>query len=76
MRRQRVGELHLAYSYELITRAQALIALGRCREALTLLERLLLLLQEDTRPLDTIECLAHSAVACELSAAATWRSTS
>lgn len=65
----RVNELencHLARSYELITRAQALIALGRCREALTLLESLTLMLQEDTRPLDTVECLAHSAVACEL----------
>jgi len=61
-----LGDCRLSNVYELITRAQALIALSQCREAITLLESLLLLLRTDFRPLDTIECLAHSAVACEL----------
>lgn len=61
-----LGECQLSNVYELITRAQALIALSHCREAVTLLESLLLCLREDFRPLDTIECLVHSAVACEL----------
>ena len=52
--------------YELMTQAKALIALGRCREAVTLLERLLLVLREDFRPLDTAECLVDSAIAFEL----------
>ncbi|MEG2073338.1 MAG: LuxR C-terminal-related transcriptional regulator [Angelakisella sp.] len=63
-----MDELHCTnnYSYELLTKAQALIALGRPRDAVTLLERILLLLREDFRPMDTIECLAHCAVAYEL----------
>lgn len=61
-----LGDCCLSNVYELMIRAQALIALSHCREAVTLLESLLLLLREDFRPLDTIECLVHSAVACEL----------
>ncbi|MEG1774708.1 MAG: hypothetical protein RR320_07630, partial [Oscillospiraceae bacterium] len=63
-----IDELHCthAHSYELMTKAQALIALGRVRDAVTLLERILLMLRENFCPLDTIECLAHCAVACEL----------
>lgn len=53
-------------AYELTTQAKALIALGRCREAVTLLESVLLTLREDIRPLDTAECLMDGAVACEL----------
>ncbi len=55
-----------ADSYELITKARALIALGCLRDALGLLEQISLLLRGDFRPLDTIECLTLSAVACEL----------
>lgn len=56
----------LSNAYELMSRAKALIALGRCREAVTLLESLMLVLRSDIRPLDTIECLVDSAIACEL----------
>lgn len=52
--------------YELMTQSKALMALGRCREAVTLLESLLLILKSDIRPLDTIECLVDSAIACAL----------
>ncbi|MEG2037722.1 MAG: LuxR C-terminal-related transcriptional regulator, partial [Ruthenibacterium sp.] len=48
------------------TQAQAQIAVGHPRDAVTLLERILLVLREDFCPLDTMECLAHCAVACEL----------
>lgn len=56
----------LSNAYELMSRAKALIALGRCREAVTLLESLMLVFRSDIRPLDTIECLVDSAIACEL----------
>lgn len=56
----------LSNAYELMSRAKALIALGRCREAVTLLERLMLVFRADIRPLDTIECLVDSAIACEV----------
>ncbi|MEG2660181.1 MAG: LuxR C-terminal-related transcriptional regulator [Oscillospiraceae bacterium] len=61
-------ELHCTHanSYELMTKAEAMIALGRPRDAITLLECLQITLREDFYPLDTIECLAHCAVACEL----------
>ncbi|MEG1971844.1 MAG: LuxR C-terminal-related transcriptional regulator [Oscillospiraceae bacterium] len=55
-----------SHSYELMTKAKALIAMGHHRDAVTLLERILLILREDFCPLDTIECLADCAVACEL----------
>ncbi|MEG0763219.1 MAG: LuxR C-terminal-related transcriptional regulator [Oscillospiraceae bacterium] len=61
-------ELHCTHmnSYVLMTKAEAMIALGRPRDAITLLECLQIALREDFYPLDTIECLAHCAVACEL----------
>lgn len=52
--------------YILITKAKAYLALGEYRSAATLLESLILALQENDRILDLMECLAGSAVACEL----------
>ena len=52
--------------FRLITKAKAMIALGHYRDALTLLEQIILSMEQDFRPLDTAECLANSAVACNL----------
>ena len=48
------------------TRASALIAVGRYREAAMLTEKVLLSLQPYFAPLDRLECLLDGAVACEL----------
>ncbi|WP_343253309.1 helix-turn-helix transcriptional regulator [Ligaoa zhengdingensis] len=57
---------HPREGYLLTTRARAYIALGRYRDAATLLESVTLMLERGFRPLDTADCLANSAIACEL----------
>jgi ATP/maltotriose-dependent transcriptional regulator MalT len=52
-------------SYALLTLAKGYIALGELRNAATLLEGLTLAMQTQQRTLDTIECLANSAIVCE-----------
>lgn len=52
--------------YRMATLAKAFLAVGKYREALTLLSGQLLKLRADTRPLDMLDCLADSAVACEM----------
>lgn len=51
--------------YEMATKARVYIALGRYREAMSLLEQLLRFLECDIRPFDQAECLVHAAVACD-----------
>lgn len=52
--------------YQLMVLSQAYLAMGRFREAATLLERVILFVRQEQRPLDWAECLTHQAVACEL----------
>lgn len=51
--------------YRLMVRAQAMLALGRDREAALLSEELLLSIQHEFAPLDKLECLLDGAIACE-----------
>lgn len=52
-------------AYLIHTRAQALLALGRCREAAMLTEDLLHMIEGDFRPIDRVEYLLDGALACE-----------
>lgn len=51
--------------YRMMVRAQAMLSLGRNREAALLTEELLLSMQNVFSPLDRIECLLDGALACE-----------
>ncbi len=61
-----LGGFPLRDAYGLITKAKAYIALGEHSSAATLLEGLTLAAKKQQRVLDTVECLANGAVACEL----------
>lgn len=52
-------------AYLVQTKAQALLALGRCRESAMLTEALLHSIEGDCRPIDRIEYLLDGALACE-----------
>lgn len=52
-------------AYLVQTKAQALLALGRCREAAMLTEGLLHMIEGDCRPIDRIEYLLDGALACD-----------
>jgi len=51
--------------YEMATKARVYIALGRHREAMSLLQQLMSVLEGDVRPYDRAQCLAYEAVVCE-----------
>lgn len=59
-------KLPLRDGYAFLTKARAYIALGEYSHAATLLEALTVVMQQERRVLDTVECLALSAVACAL----------
>jgi LuxR family maltose regulon positive regulatory protein len=56
----------LQNAYGLATKAKAYITLGEYRNAATLLESLTLVMQNQNRVLDTIECLVNGAIVCDL----------